>query len=232
MANWLSSPWRSVGCLVLSGPALAQAQPAYRAADIEKHFLPEKDLGAPRACASARRANAPMRAPAAPKTTSGFDLLVNFEYNSDRLTPTARANLDEFARAMRGARWLVRRSRSRVTPTARAATSSTSTCPPGAPRRWCATSRPTASRPTGSRRRHSARRARARAIRPIRSTVASRRACARCDASGRALRRMPARGPRRRSSRPGLRARSACAAAGIVPVRRLAVRKCSGSWLL
>ncbi len=34
----------------------------------------------------------------------GFDLLVNFEYNSDRLTPAAKANLDEFARAMRGAR--------------------------------------------------------------------------------------------------------------------------------
>lgn len=92
------------GCFVLAGPALAQAGPSYRAVDIEKHFLPEKDLGVPRALCIGAESQCSNVAPAAPKTTSGFDLLVNFEYNSDRLTPTAKANLDEFARAMRGAR--------------------------------------------------------------------------------------------------------------------------------
>lgn len=70
------------GCLILAGPAFAQVQPAYRADEIERHFLPESNLGAPRALCIGAESQCSNAAPAAPKTTSGFDLLVNFEYNS------------------------------------------------------------------------------------------------------------------------------------------------------
>ncbi|MGF3023266.1 OmpA family protein [Methylobacterium aquaticum] len=87
----------------MSGVALAG--PAYTADDIVKHFTAadQPDLGRSRGlCIGTRNecnAGLPVRKPA-----GNFDLVVNFGYNSDVLTPAARANLDEFAQALQDAR--------------------------------------------------------------------------------------------------------------------------------
>jgi outer membrane protein OmpA-like peptidoglycan-associated protein len=87
-----------VPCL---GPAAAD--PAYKAADIVKHFA--NDLGATRGLCIGTEAEC-AAATATPKVTSkaSFDLVVNFDYNSDVLTPSARQNLDEFAKALKDPR--------------------------------------------------------------------------------------------------------------------------------
>lgn len=82
----------------------ALAGPAYTADEIVKHFAPEPDLGPSRALCIGTESECARSAPARPKVSSGFDLIVNFEYNSDALTPAARANLDQFAKALRDAR--------------------------------------------------------------------------------------------------------------------------------
>ncbi|GBU17884.1 MULTISPECIES: OmpA family protein [Methylobacterium] len=102
------------GALLLAGAALAD--PAYRAADIVAHFTPgaapPKSLGRPRALCIGTETECAKDVPEPARTVDGFDLRVNFDYNSARLTPAARTNLDEFARALRdpalaGARFLV-----------------------------------------------------------------------------------------------------------------------------
>lgn len=94
----------------------ALADPAYRAADIVAHFTPGKtaagSLGRPRALCIGTETECAKDIPEPTKTVDGFDLRVNFDYNSARLTPAARTNLDEFARALKdptlaGARFLV-----------------------------------------------------------------------------------------------------------------------------
>ncbi|KMO40802.1 flagellar motor protein MotB [Methylobacterium variabile] len=87
----------------ISGAALAG--PAYTADEIVKHFATadQPDLGRSRGLCigthSECNAGVATRKPA-----GGFDLVVNFEYNSDLLTPAAKANLDEFAKALQDAR--------------------------------------------------------------------------------------------------------------------------------
>jgi outer membrane protein OmpA-like peptidoglycan-associated protein len=91
------------GLLLTAGPVAAD--PSYRAEDIVKHFAPEPELGATRGLCIGTEAEC-AKSVAPPKATAkmAFDLVVNFEYNSDELSAQARQNLDEFAKAMRDAR--------------------------------------------------------------------------------------------------------------------------------
>ncbi len=90
------------GSLVYAGAALAQGRPAYTAADVEKHFAAGKHLeaayGQSRSVCIGTDSECSNGAAPAAKPEAGFDLLVNFNYNSDVLTPLAQANLQEFAR--------------------------------------------------------------------------------------------------------------------------------------
>lgn len=91
--------------LLASAGHAALAQPAYRAEDIVKHFAPAPDLGATRGlCIGTESECAKSVAPPRPTANTTFDLVVNFDYNSDALSPAARQNLDEFAKALRDSR--------------------------------------------------------------------------------------------------------------------------------
>lgn len=81
--------------------ASASADPAYRAADIVTHFSPKTNLGGTRELCIGTETECSKAIPERPKAVDGFDLRVNFDYNSERLTPAARGNLDEFARALK-----------------------------------------------------------------------------------------------------------------------------------
>src|SRR4051812_7800779 len=86
------------------GPQIAAADPAYKAADIVKHFAPP-NLGEARGlCIGTESECAKAVAPPKAITNMAFDLVVNFDYNSDKLTPSAKQNLDEFAKALRNPR--------------------------------------------------------------------------------------------------------------------------------
>ncbi len=95
-------------CFAVAPSALiapAQADPAYSANQVIDIFVKDK------AAADAAKANGKTRSicvgtaadcPAPPaQSATRFDLLVNFEFNSDKLTQSARENLDQFARALR-----------------------------------------------------------------------------------------------------------------------------------
>lgn len=90
----------------------AQAKPEYSADQILEHFMRKSATGedcADGKCLSKGKTRAVCIGTASdcaeqqPQTAEaeGFDLLVTFEFGSDRLSPQARANLKEFARAMR-----------------------------------------------------------------------------------------------------------------------------------
>jgi OOP family OmpA-OmpF porin len=105
----MSAQFRLVAAVALSiavsGPALSQS--GYKAQDIVNTFAP--DLGATRSLGAARGLCIGTEAEcsvgeAKPATKATFDLLVNFDYDSDVLTPEARRNLDEFAAALRDPR--------------------------------------------------------------------------------------------------------------------------------
>lgn len=82
----------------------AFAQTAYKADDIVKHFSPgAPQLGATRGLCVGTEAEC-NRQSSRPKLVDSFDLVVKFEYNSDVLTPSARQNLDEFAKALKDPR--------------------------------------------------------------------------------------------------------------------------------
>lgn len=72
----------------------------YRAADVVRHFAPAPDLGPSRALCIGTDTEC-ARAVSLPKPAAHFDLVVTFEYNSAKLTKPARANLDEFAKALK-----------------------------------------------------------------------------------------------------------------------------------
>jgi outer membrane protein OmpA-like peptidoglycan-associated protein len=92
------------------GPGTATAQPAspapaYSAGDIEAFFAPglqQPDrtravcIGTSSACAAQSSVQATAPDP------GGFDMLITFELGSDRLSPQARENLSEFAKALKG----------------------------------------------------------------------------------------------------------------------------------
>ncbi len=86
---------------VLAGAAVlmatsAFADPAYKAKDVVAFFQKAKDakLGATRAICFDDEGGCKAAAP------KPFDLMVNFEFDSDRLTPAAQTNLGEFAAAL------------------------------------------------------------------------------------------------------------------------------------
>ncbi len=81
----------------------AQAQPSYSAGDILNHFAPAPALGATRGLCIGTESECSAGTPKT-KQTASFDLLVNFDLNSDSLTPAARANLAEFAKALKDPR--------------------------------------------------------------------------------------------------------------------------------
>lgn len=69
------------------------AAPAYKASDIVKFFAGKMQARA--VCLDDDCTAAEEKKP-----DSAFDLLVTFDFNSDKLTDSARANLDEFAKAL------------------------------------------------------------------------------------------------------------------------------------
>jgi OmpA-OmpF porin, OOP family len=92
-----------IGFTLFAGQS-SLAQPSYRAEDIVTHFAPP-GLGATRGlCIGTESECAKSVAPPRPTTNMAFDLVVNFDYNSDVLSPQAKQNLDQFAKALRDAR--------------------------------------------------------------------------------------------------------------------------------
>ena len=85
----------------------AAADPAYRSDDIVRHFAASagSDLGPTRGLCVGTEAECAggARRPASAAATP-FDLVVQFEFNSDALTSSAKQNLDEFAKALKDAR--------------------------------------------------------------------------------------------------------------------------------
>jgi OmpA-OmpF porin, OOP family len=80
---------------LVSGPAYAD--PAYKAANVADFFAKAATASKTRSICFGTAADCP--APPSPAAAK-FDLLVNFEFNSDKLTPAARENLDQFAKAL------------------------------------------------------------------------------------------------------------------------------------
>jgi len=87
--------------LVVGYALPASADPAYTADKVADYFAHAKaaKLGASRKiCFEDDPSCAPAAAP------KPFDLMVNFEFDSDRLTPAAQENLGQFAQALRDPR--------------------------------------------------------------------------------------------------------------------------------
>jgi OmpA-OmpF porin, OOP family len=80
---------------LVSAPAMAD--PAYESKSVADFFAAQV-LGQKRAICIGTAEECGKSAEAA--ELKPFDLLVNFEFNSDTLTPAAQANLDEFAKAL------------------------------------------------------------------------------------------------------------------------------------
>lgn len=82
----------------------AQADPAYSSQKVIDLFVKDKtarEVGKTRAICVGTAADCP--APKAP-APARFDLLVNFDFNSDKLTQAAKDNLDQFAKALQDPR--------------------------------------------------------------------------------------------------------------------------------
>ncbi len=80
--------------MMMATPALAD--PAYKASDVVEFFHKAKEakLGGTRAICFDDESNCKTAAP------KPFDLMVNFEFDSDHLTPAAQTNLGEFRNAL------------------------------------------------------------------------------------------------------------------------------------
>jgi len=86
--------------------APARANPAYSAENVVQIFLKQKNalkIGATRSLCVGTSAEC-KKQEAAEAPPAQFDLLANFEFNSDKLTQTARENLDQFAKALKDPR--------------------------------------------------------------------------------------------------------------------------------
>jgi len=86
----------AAAAIALAAIAPAHADPAYKASAVADFFV-KAALGGPRSLCFGTAAKCPT--PVAPSAAK-FDLLVNFEFNSDKLTQAARENLDQFAKAL------------------------------------------------------------------------------------------------------------------------------------
>jgi OOP family OmpA-OmpF porin len=90
-----------LGFILIAGSgSSALAQAAYKADDIVKHFAPALGTGATRGLCVGTEAECNKPA-APPRPVEAFDLVVTFDHNSAVLTPEAKRNLDEFAKALR-----------------------------------------------------------------------------------------------------------------------------------
>ncbi|PSJ56997.1 OmpA family protein [Kumtagia ephedrae] len=81
----------------LSGLDFAAADPNLTSEQIVKHFVDETDLGAKRGLCIGTTEECSRDQPA----PAGLDMLINFDLDSAELTEQARANLDEFAKALK-----------------------------------------------------------------------------------------------------------------------------------
>jgi outer membrane protein OmpA-like peptidoglycan-associated protein len=91
----------------LASLAPARADPAYSADNVVQIFLKQKDVlkgGKTRALCVGTSADCKKREAAEAPPPVQFDLLANFEFNSDQLTQAARENLDQFAKAIKDPR--------------------------------------------------------------------------------------------------------------------------------
>jgi OOP family OmpA-OmpF porin len=80
--------------------APAQADPAYKAQAVADFFA-DAAIGKPKSLCFGTAAECPTPPSGA---AAKFDLLVNFEFNSDKLTQAAKENLDQFAQALKDPR--------------------------------------------------------------------------------------------------------------------------------
>jgi len=92
---------------LMIGVAPAHADPAYSSDKVIEIFLKQKDAlkgGKTRALCIGTAADCKKQEGAAAPAPVQFDLLANFEFNSDQLTQAARENLDQFAKAIKDPR--------------------------------------------------------------------------------------------------------------------------------
>src|SRR6516225_5732686 len=90
----------ALGAVSLAFLAPAQADPAYKADKVIEIFVKDKTAKAAsqtRGICIGTEADCPTPKPPPP---ARFDLLVNFDFDSDRLTKSATENLGEFAKAL------------------------------------------------------------------------------------------------------------------------------------
>src|SRR5579862_9703810 len=93
--------------LAVSVSAPSRADPAYSAEKVVQIFLKQKDAlkgGKTRALCVGTAADCKKQEAAEAPPPVQFDLLANFEFNSDKLTAAARENLDQFAKALKDPR--------------------------------------------------------------------------------------------------------------------------------
>jgi outer membrane protein OmpA-like peptidoglycan-associated protein len=87
--------------------APAHADPAYSADKVVQIFLKQKDglkVGKTRALCVGTADDCKKREAAEAPPPVQFDMLANFEFNSDQLTQAAKDNLDQFAKAIKDPR--------------------------------------------------------------------------------------------------------------------------------
>jgi outer membrane protein OmpA-like peptidoglycan-associated protein len=80
--------------------APVHAEPAYKADVVADFFVKASALGKARTICFGTAAECPEQ----PAATPRFDLLVNFEFDSNKLTEAAKENLDQFAKAVKDPR--------------------------------------------------------------------------------------------------------------------------------
>ncbi|UVK38469.1 OmpA family protein [Mesorhizobium sp. AR10] len=79
----------------------ASADPLQKSEDIVKFFAGETDHGPPRGICVGTEDECKSKADSAPPEKSGLDMLINFGLDSAELDTTARAELGEFAKALK-----------------------------------------------------------------------------------------------------------------------------------
>ena len=90
----------SLFAFALSLPTGAVAQAQLSSEEIVKHFAESVELGATRGICIGTAEECSTDQP----SPSGLDMLINFDLNSAELTEQARANLNEFAKALKDSR--------------------------------------------------------------------------------------------------------------------------------
>ena len=96
-----------VAVSIFAGLVPAHADPAYSSENVVQTFLKQKGAltgGKTRALCVGTAADCKKQEAAAAPPPAQFDLLANFEFNSEQLTQAARENLDQFAKAIKDPR--------------------------------------------------------------------------------------------------------------------------------